>query len=111
MNIEYSFRPQMLPICARAFYYILGAVEMEVLPYFYLNKKGNKLLKGNQNVELPEEYSKVGLPAHKAAFSGDVEALPLIVFALADEGVPLEDAYGASPLHLAARKNDVKVAK
>ena len=84
---------------------------MEVLPYFYLNKKGSKLLKDNQNVELPEEYRKVGLPAHKAAFSGHVEALPLIFFALADEGVPLEDTYGSTPLHLAARKDDVKVIK
>lgn len=84
---------------------------MEVLPYCNLNKKGNKLLKDKENVELPEDYQNVGLPAHKASFSGDAEALPLIFCALADEGVPLEDTYGSTPLHLAARKNDVKVAK
>ena len=91
--------------------FILGAVEMEeVLPYCNLNKKGSKLLK-DKDVELPEEYRKIGLPAHKAAFSGDVEALQLIFIALADVGVPLEDTYGSTPLHLAARKNDPKVAK
>ena len=84
---------------------------MEVLPYCNLNKKGSKFRKDKESVELPEEYHEVGLPAHKAVFSGDAEALPLIFLALAGEGVPLEDAYGSTPLHLAARKNDVKIAK
>jgi len=84
---------------------------MEVTLYCNLNKKGNKLLKNKQSVELPEEYREVGLPAHKAAFNGDVEALQLIFCALSDGGVPLEDTYGSTPLHLAARKNDAKVAK
>ena len=89
---------------------ILGVVEMEVLPYCTLNRKGSKLLK-DKDAELPEEYRKIGLPAHKAAFTGDVEALQLIFHALAEEGVPLEDTYGSTPLHLAAKKNDTKVAK
>ena len=84
---------------------------MEALPYCNLNKKGNRLLKEKQPVELPEEYREVGLPAHKAAFSGDVEALQLVFFALADRGVPLQDTYGSTPLHLAARSDEAKVAK
>lgn len=84
---------------------------MEELQYCSLNKKGSKLLKEKQNVELPEEYREVGLPAHKAVFGGDVEGLQLIFCALADRGVPLRDSYESTPLHLAARKNDAKVAK
>lgn len=84
---------------------------MEASPYCTLNKKGNKLLKDKRNVELPEEYREVSLPAHKATFNGDVETLQLIFFALADEGVPLNDTYGSTPLHLAAKKDDAKVAK
>ena len=85
-------------------------VKMEVLPYCNLNKKGIKLLK-DKNAELPEEYQKIGLPAHKAAASGDVESLRSIFLSLTDGGVPVEDTYGSTPLHIAAKNNDTKVAK
>jgi len=87
-----------------------GVVEMDNLMYCHLNKKGVKLLK-DKEIPLPEEYREVGLPAHKAAFKGDVDALAAIFLEFTEVGVPLEDSYGSNPLHLAARKDDPKTAK
>lgn len=51
------------------------------------------------------EYASVGLPAHKAALDGDVEALEEIFLWKGVNGVPALDVHNATPLHLAARKN------
>lgn len=56
------------------------------------------------------DYESVGLPAHKAAFDGNIEALTQIFLWLEDE-VPALDVNGATPLHLAAKQNRVNVIK
>ena len=56
------------------------------------------------------EYANIGLPAHKAAFDGSIEALAQIFLWLEDE-VPALDVNGATPLHLAAKQNRVNVIK
>ena len=85
-------------------------LEMDALMYCRLNKKGVKLLK-DKEIPLPEEYREVGLPAHKAVFKGDIDALAAIFLEFTEVGVPLEDSYGSNPLHLAARKDDPKATK
>ena len=56
------------------------------------------------------EYENVGLPAHKAALDGNIEALTQIFLWLEDE-VPALDVNGATPLHLAAKQNRVNAIK
>lgn len=56
------------------------------------------------------EYAGIGLPAHKAALDGNIEALAQIFLWLEDE-VPALDVNGATPLHLAAKQNRVNAIK
>lgn len=57
------------------------------------------------------EYASVGLPAHKAALEGDVEALEEIFLWKGSKGVPALDRNCATPLHLAARRNRAPAIK
>ena len=56
------------------------------------------------------EYARIGLPAHKAALDGNIEALTQI-FSWLEDQVPALDVNGATPLHLAAKQNRVNVIK
>ena len=83
--------------------------------YLKLNPRGRKFGKSTKRRSLHKlgpDYADVGLPAHKAALLGDVEALKVVFFG--DEtanGVPLRDLYLSTPLHLAARCNQDQAAK
>lgn len=57
------------------------------------------------------EYASIGLPAHKAALEGDVEALEEIFLWKGVRGVPALDRNDATPLHLAARGNNAGAIK
>jgi ankyrin repeat protein len=77
--------------------------------YCSLNSRGRKFAKSTKRRsfgDLDEKYASVGLPAHKAAMLGDVEALKIIFFTIDNSpGVPLKDRYNSTPLHLAAKSN------
>ena len=82
--------------------------------YSRLNSRGRKSFKPSsraQYVEKFPEYGKVGLPAHKAAIEGNVEALKEIYTVHTEEGVPSRDVNGATPLHLAVHGNRVETIK
>ncbi len=60
------------------------------------------------------EYSKVDLPAHKAAWDGNLEALQQVFIwkhSTKNSGVPCVDRHGATPLHLAARRNQEAIIR
>lgn len=82
--------------------------------YSRFNARGRKGFKPTSRQQLAEkfpDYGKVGLPAHKAAIEGNVEAMKEIYCAYADEGVPSRDVNGATPLHLAVRGNRLDAVK
>ena len=82
--------------------------------YSRLNARGRKSFKSTDRAQLAEkfpEYGKVGLPAHKAALDGNVEALREIYTAFSADGVPSRDVNGATPLHLAVRGNRIETVK
>ena len=82
--------------------------------YSWLNPRGRKSFKAVGRAQLVEkfpEYAKIGLPAHKAALEGNVEALREIYAAYTAEGVPSRDVNGATPLHLAVRGNRIEAVK
>ena len=82
--------------------------------YSWLNARGRKNFKPTARAQLAEkfpEYTKIGLPAHKAALAGNVEALKDIYTAFTADGVPSRDVNGATPLHLAVRGNRTEAVK
>ena len=82
--------------------------------YSRLNARGRKSFRPTERAQLAEkfpEYAKVGLPAHKAAIEGNIEALKEIYAAFSDDGVPSRDVNGATPLHLAVRGNRIEAVK
>ena len=82
--------------------------------YSRLNARGRKSFKSVSSKQLTEnfpEYAKLGLPAHKAALDGNVDALKEIYTASITEGVPSRDVNGATPLHLAVRGNRMEAVK
>lgn len=82
--------------------------------YSWLNTRGTKTFKTIDQAVLAErfpEYAKIGLPAHKAALEGNVEALKDIYTSFTARGVPSRDVNGATPLHLAVRCNRVETVK
>ena len=60
-------------------------------------------------------FSRVDLPAHKAAWEGNLEALQQIFLwkhsTTKGAGVPCIDRRGATPLHLAARRNQEAIIR
>jgi ankyrin repeat protein len=89
------------------------------LAYCHLNNRGAKHYQKRLGVEVElrgdmANYGYVDLPAHKAAYEGNVEALEAIFIVkhgVSVGGVPLEDKLGATPLHIAARMNQVDAIK
>lgn len=82
--------------------------------YSWLNARGRKSFKPIDRAQLVErfpEYGKIGLPAHKAALDGNLEALQDIYAAFTADGVPSRDVNGATPLHLAVRSNRTETVK
>ena len=82
--------------------------------YSWLNPRGRKSFRPIKRSQLAEkfpEFAKIGLPAHKAALEGNVEALKDIYAASTADGVPSRDVNGATPLHLAVRGNRVDAIK
>lgn len=82
--------------------------------YSWLNDRGRKNFKPTNRSQLIEkfpEYGKIGLPAHKAALEGNIEALKEIYTAFTADGVPSRDVNGATPLHLAVRSNRTEAVK
>ena len=57
------------------------------------------------------EYASIGLPAHKAAIEGNVQALEEIFLWKGTKGVPALDRNCATPLHLAARRSHAPAIK
>ena len=100
--------------CVRCSQWALTKMEEEK-EYLKLNPRGRKFGKSTKRRSLDklgQDYADVGLPAHKAALLGDVEALKVVFFG--DEtanGVLLRDLYLSTPLHLAARCNQDQAAK
>ena len=91
----------------------MNAKEQDRL-YSWLNTRGRKSFKPTEKARLAErfpEYAKLGLPAHKAAIEGDVEALKEIYTSTNAQGVPSRDVNGATPLHLAVRSNRLEAVK
>ena len=81
--------------------------------YSRLSARGQKHFRGT-TIDLAEkfpEYAKLGLPAHKAALDGNVDALQVIFTSAADDGVRSRDSNGATPLHLAVRNNHVQAVR
>ena len=82
--------------------------------YSRLNARGRKSFKPTDRTQLAEKFpvfAKIGLPAHKAALEGNVEALREIYAAFSADGVPSRDVNGATPLHLAVRGNRMEAVK
>ena len=82
--------------------------------YSWLNARGRKSFKPIEQERLAErfpEYAKIGLPAHKAALEGNIEALKEIYTSFTARGVPSRDVNGATPLHLAVRCNRIEAVK
>ena len=57
------------------------------------------------------EYARIDLPAHKAAWDGNLQALEQIFLWKSKDGVPCIDRHGATPIHLAARRNQVNIIR
>ena len=84
--------------------------------YCYLNKNGRKQYRKEIGAtsELTadlEEYGNVDLPAHKAALEGNLVALQGVFLWKSSSGIPARDIYGATPLHMAARRNHADIIK
>lgn len=89
------------------------AAKEDIL-YSWFNPRGRKSFKPIDRPQLTEkfpEYARIGLPAHKAAVDGNVEALKDIYSAFTNDGVPSRDVNGATPLHLAVRGNRTDAVK
>lgn len=87
-----------------------GAGE-EVSPGFcYFNERGYKQYKKNLGQDGLRgdmaSFAYVDLPAHKAAFEGNVPALEAVFTWKKDLGVPSFDKMFATPLHIAAKANE-----
>ena len=82
--------------------------------YCRLSERGKKQFKTLERGELESkypEYTKVGLPAHKAALDGNIDCLKDLFSAYWIDGVPSRDVNGATPLHLAVRNSQVEAVK
>jgi len=82
--------------------------------YSKLNSRGKKQFKSIEYSIFSEnygDYAKLGLPAHKAALDGNIDCLKDCYCSLSDKGVPSRDVNGATPLHLAVRKNQSETVK
>ena len=88
----------------------------QATPYIRFNSRGvrhyRRQLGGFKHLEDRFiEFAKVDLPAHKAAWDGNIEALEHMFIWKHKEGVPCVDRNGATPLHLAARRNQVNAVR
>ena len=84
------------------------------LDYCRFNTRGFKQYRKHIGAELPEgfaSFSTVDLPAHKAAFEGNIKALEAIFIWKHSKGVPSVDKLAATPLHIAARLNQTEAIK
>lgn len=93
-----------------------GAEGDESPSYCYLNEAGIKQYKKRIGTEdnLRGEFAEfvyVDLPAHKAAFEGNLGALEAIFVWKSDAGVPSCDKMSATPLHIAAKNNKMDCLK
>ena len=82
--------------------------------YSRFNTRGKKQFKSTEwstFVESYTDYAKLGLPAHKAALDGNIDCLKECFSSCSDQGVPSRDVNGATPLHLAVRKNQMETVK
>ena len=88
----------------------------ETTPFTRLNNKGLRQFKKRINSisrfeDRFSEYARVDLPAHKAAWEGNLEALEHVFILKHKQGVPCIDRLGATPLHIAARRNQANVIR
>lgn len=83
------------------------------LEYCYFNSRGLKQYRKGlgSDLGLPEDVAGVDLPAHKAAYDGNVKVLESIFKWKHSTGVPLMDKLSATPLHMAARTNRSEAIK
>ena len=82
--------------------------------YAKLNSKGKRQFRASDKETFAknfEDYANLGLPAHKAALTGNVECLKECFCTYMKEGVPSRDVNGATPLHLAAKNNRIDAVK
>lgn len=90
--------------------------DSNVPEYCFLNNRGLKQYRKSLDLvnDLGRDFAsfkEVDLPAHKAAFEGNVEALEVIFMWKNQVGVPALDKSLATPLHMAARNNHVEAIK
>lgn len=90
--------------------------ESDVPEYCFLNNRGLKQYRKRFDLvkDLEESFAsfkEVDLPAHKAAFEGNVKALEVIFLWKNQVGVPALDKSLATPLHMAARNNHVEAIR
>ena len=90
--------------------------DSNVPEYCFLNNRGQKQYRKNLNSVKDLEgnfasFKEFDLPAHKAAFEGNVEALEVIFLWKNHVGVPALDKSLATPLHMAARNNRVEAIR
>ena len=96
-----------------ALLYRSGVMAADPL-YSRLNSRGKKQFKLIENSFFSEnykDYAKLGLPAHKAALDGNIDCLKDCYCSLTAQGVPSRDINGATPLHLAVRRNQSETVK
>lgn len=81
--------------------------------YCRLNKNGRKQYRKDIGVvpEFVGDLGDVDLPAHKAALEGNLSSLQNVFMWKNNSGVPALDIYGATPLHMAARRNHADIVK
>lgn len=84
--------------------------------YCYLNESGIKQYRKRLGTQVTlrgdfAAFAYVDLPAHKAAFEGNVGALEAIFLWKGNEGVPSCDKMLATPLHIAAKGNQLECIK
>ena len=96
--------------------YPVGEGDDEGPSYCYLNEAGIKQYKKRLGLEDTlrgelAEFAYVDLPAHKAAFEGNLGALEAVFVWKNDAGVPSCDKMSATPLHIAAKNNKIDCLK
>lgn len=82
--------------------------------YCKFNTRGKKQFKTIERsafIAAYPGYVQIGLPAHKAALLGDIDCLKDCFCSCSSQGVPSRDINGATPLHLAVRKNQRETVK
>ena len=94
----------------------MSEVEEENKLYTHFNNRGLRHFRKSVGTVDPTNnklasYSTVDLPAHKAAWDGSIEALEKTFLWKNKDGVPTIDRAGATPLHIAARRNQIDAIK